>query len=341
MLNRFPHSRLWDVEKVAALADLALACINQEHPNVLERTDPKVKPSKIHPAFYGCYDWHSAVHNHWTLVRFLRLFPNAPQANDIITALRKNLSAKNIRAEAAYLEQNEGFERMYGWTWLLKLAQELINWDTKEASMLIQNLEPLIDVIRELYQEFLPEHDKPDRSGSHNNTAFGLTFALDFAQDTGEQELETLIKEQALGYYQDDKNIPAEQEPNKWDFLSPSLVEADLMSRILNSKEFTKWFEGFLPTIPNTLLEPAIVSDHNDPLIGHLNGLNLSRAWCLENIAAHLNTHNGNYDILLEAAKRNGQAGLAHVFSGNYKSGGHWLASFALYYLSHQITLKD
>jgi hypothetical protein len=343
MSNEVSPLKLLTSTKAASFAEQALSGIRREYPNVLERSlAPGQTPRQIHPAFYGCFDWHSAVHNHWLLVQLLRLFPALPQANAIRAALSLNLTAENLLAEAAYFNQPEqaGFERMYGWAWLLKLAEELSGWQDQWGQQWLANLNPLVETILNLYKEFLPRHTTPNREGTHHNTAFGLAFALDYARNCGEgeKELEKLVVERSLRYFREDHAYPAELEPGKSDFLSPALIEADLMSRVLANSQFREWFKRFLPGLveggAKHLLYPVLIEEHNDPWRGHLDGLNLSRGWCLRRIASQLEESDPSRQLLLEGAERNGAEGLAQVFSGDYLSGGHWLASFALYYLT-------
>jgi len=298
-------------------------------------------PRSLHPAFYGCFDWHSAVHGHWMLIRLLKLFPDLPEAQTIRKAIDENLTAENIQTEVAYLHQpsRKSFERMYGWAWLLKLAEELHRWDAPDGKRWSRNVEPLAQAIAARYREFLPRQTYPIRTGVHPNTAFGLAFGLDYAREVGDQQLEQLIVERSRTYYLKDVGCPAGWEPGGEDFFSPCLLEADLMRRVLKPGEFSDWFHRFLPTLakaePESLLEPAVVGDRSDPKIVHLDGLNLSRAWCMQGIASALPESDPVRKILLASTEQHAQDALAHVASGDYV-GEHWLASFAVYLLSFQ-----
>ena len=324
-------------------ASLALKCIHREFPNKLDHVmnDEKevLSPQILHPAFYGCYDWHSAVHGHWMLVRLLKLFPNLAQAQTIRKAIDENLSAKNIQTEVAYLHQpsRKSFERMYGWAWLLKLAEELHRWDDPDGKRWSENIEPLAQAIAARYKDFLPRQTYPIRTGVHPNTAFGLAFGRDYARAAGDNELEQLIIERSRSYYLKDIACPAEWEPGGEDFFSPCLLEADLMRRVLKPAKFAEWFHRFLPNLaeaePKSLLEPAVVGDRSDPKIVHLDGLNLSRAWCMKGIASALPENDPVRKILAESTNKHAEDALTHVASGDYV-GEHWLASFAVYLLS-------
>ncbi|MEJ2719753.1 MAG: DUF2891 domain-containing protein [bacterium] len=327
----------------SSFARLALGCIQREFPNkpdhVMNDSTEVLSPRSLHPAFYGCFDWHSAVHGHWMLVRLLELFPDLPEAAEIRAALDSNLSAANIAGEAAYFDQanRKSFERTYGWAWLLKLAEELQEWDDPDARRWSANLAPLAKIVAARYLDFLPRQTYPIRTGVHPNTAFGIAFALDYARAVNDTELTRLLEKRSIAYYLGDTNYPAGWEPGGEDFFSPCLLEADLMRRVLDTAEFATWFEGFLPELkegkPASLLTPAVVADRTDPKIVHLDGLNLSRAWCMLGIASALPVDSQARSVLLRSAAAHAEDALGHVASGNYE-GEHWLASFAVYMLS-------
>jgi DUF2891 family protein len=324
-------------------ARLALKCVAREYPNKPEHVVNDARdvqsPKALHPAFYGCYDWHSSVHGHWMLVRLLRLFPNLPEAGDIRNAIGANLSKENIQVETAYLKQKnrQSFERTYGWAWLLKLAEELSLSDTAEAKSWSRNLQPVADALVSSYILFLPKQTYPIRTGVHPNTAFGLAFAYDYAKTVGNEKLASLIAERSRNYFAKDANYPGAWEPGGEDFFSAALMEADLMRRVMGAAEFRRWFHRFLPQlaagVPKTLLHPAIVTDRSDPKLVHLDGLNLSRAWCMRSIARALPAKDPARKALANSARLHAGDALAHVASGDY-AGEHWLASFAVYLLT-------
>jgi Protein of unknown function (DUF2891) len=330
-------------EQASSFARLALKGIQKEYPSkpadVLNGDADIKQPLLMHPAFYGSYDWHSSVHGHWMLVRLLRLFPDLPERDQVRAALGRHLTAKNIQSEVEYFAQpnRQSFERTYGWAWLLKLAEELHAWDDPEAKSWAANLRPLTDKIVALYIAFLPKQTYPIRSGVHPNTAFALAFALDYARAVGHAPLRQVVEQRSRDYYSKDAGIPAAWEPDGADFFSPSLMEADLMRRVLPADEFGAWFHRFLPDLakgaPERLLTPATVTDRTDPQLVHLDGLNLSRAWCMRSIAVALPRGDPARKVLAESAARHADAGLRHVASGDY-AGEHWLASFAVYLLS-------
>ena len=331
-------------EKQAShFAALALKCVNREFPNkpehVINNATEVKNPKALHPAFYGCYDWHSSVHGHWMLVRLLKSFPNLSEAAQIRSALNANLTAENIEAEVTYIKQpnRQSFERTYGWAWTLKLAEELRSWNDPDGNNWSKNMQPLADVLAQSYRTFLPKQTYPIRTGVHPNTAFGLAFALDYAKAAGDRDLEALLNERSRAYFANDTNYPGAWEPSGEDFFSPALMEADLMRRVMEPREFAAWFDRFLPEVakggPASLLQPAIVTDRTDPKLVHLDGLNLSRAWCMRSIAAALPTNDPARKVLSLSAERHASAALAHVASGDY-AGEHWLASFAVYLLA-------
>ena len=339
-------------------AALALGSVQREYPNkldhVLSDASQVGSPRELHPAFYGCYDWHSAVHGHWLLVRLLRMHPGALPESDIRAALEENLTVENLRVEDEYLRDpgRPSFERPYGWAWLLKLHEELYHWDDPDASRWFDALSPLAATVVEKYLTFFPKQKYPIRVGTHFNTAFGLSFAWDYAEalwggvrkkalDIASMQqaglLKQLVSERARTYFAGDRDVPAQWEPSGDDFLSPSLVEADLMRRVLDAEEFARWFESFLPGLaegrPASLLAPADVTDRSDPKIVHLDGLNLSRAWCMRAVARALPEGSPLRELLGRAAALHAEATLPHVASGDY-AGEHWLATFAVYMLS-------
>lgn len=332
-----------DLAAASSFAGLALHGITREYPNKLDHVmngeEDVLSPSALHPVFFGSFDWHSCVHGHWLLVRLLKRFPDLPEAAEIRNTLNGLITEGNVAAELAYLKQpsRASFERTYGWAWLLKLAEELHGWDDEDGRRWSANLQPLADAFVQMYMDFLPKQDYPIRRGVHPNTAFGIAFALDYARATGNRSLEDLLVERAETYFGGDRDYPAQWEPDGDDFLSRSLIEADLMRRILDADSFQAWFHDFLPGLaggePASLMDPAEVSDRADPKIVHLDGLNLSRAWCMRLIAQALPEEDPVRSILLDSGARHAEATLPHIASGNYE-GEHWLATFAVYMLT-------
>jgi hypothetical protein len=273
------------------------------------------------------------------LVRLLRLFPELPEKQQIRAVLAMHLTAKNLQAEADYFSQpnHHSFERTYGWAWLLKLAEELHGWDDPDGRQWSRNLRPLTDVIVTHCLDFLPKQTYPIRSGIHPNTAFVLCFAFDYAKAVGDKSLADLIEERSRFYFANDAGVPAAWEPSGADFFSPSLMEADLMRRVLPRAKYYVWLRRFLPDLahgePKVLFTPAKVTDRRDLQLVHLDGLNLSRAWCMWSIAEVLPKGDAARLVLADSAAKHAEAALRHVASGSY-AGEHWLASFAVYPLS-------
>jgi len=326
-----------NLQKANKLAELPLHCINTEYPNKLSQTlggDEDLKsPTQLHPAFYGCFDWHSSVHGHWSLVSLLKQFPNINNADAIKQKLLQNISKENIEAEVAYFygKHNKSYERTYGWTWLLKLAEELHTWDDATARVLEINLQPLTNIIVQKYIEFLPKLNYPLRNGTHTNTAFGLSFAYDYAETVNNETLKTAIKDRATYFYTNDKNCPMSWEPSGSDFLSPCLEEAALMKRLLATEDYKSWLDAFLPQLKdkNFTLEVGIVSDRTDGHLVHLDGVNFSRAWSLNKISDGL----PEYNHLTHIANQHINYSLPSLVGDSYE-GGHWLGSFAIYALN-------
>lgn len=316
------------------LATLPLKCLQQEYPNklgqlLIDSTEIQ-SPKKLHPTFYGCFDWHSSVHGHWSLVYLLKRYPNLANKEQIIQKLKTNLSKENIQVEIDYLNKKheKSFERTYGWNWLLKLQLELETSNEPFAAELAQNLKPLSNIIIERYIEFLPKLLYPVRVGTHSNTAFGLTNAWDYAVFSKNEVLQKSIKENAIRLFQKDENCPFNWEPSGTDFLSPCMEEMALMQRILPKNEFLTWLKKFAPNLfkKDYKWEVARVSDRTDGHLVHLDGLNFSRAWNMYHL---LNQYPNEFKHLKTLADYHLNFSLPSVVDGNYE-GEHWLASFAL-----------
>jgi hypothetical protein len=330
----------FDAHAAERFAKLALACVEKEYPNkishVLNSDTDVAPPRKLTPAFYGCYDWHSSVHGHWLPVRLIRTFPDASFAAPARDALRKSLTAENLKQEAAYLRGagRASFERPYGLAWLLQLCGELREWDDEQAREMSANLRPLEEAAVERLKTWLPKLSHPVRIGEHDQTAFGLGLMLDYARVTGNEAFAKLATDSARKFFLADKNCPLAYEPSGEDFLSPSLGEADVMRRVLSPAEFATWLTAFMPQIPTTRnadwLPVTVSPDRSDPKLAHLDGLNLSRAWMLEGIMSALPADDTRRPTLAAAAEAHRRAGLAAV-TGEHYEGGHWLGSFAVY----------
>jgi len=330
----------FDTAAAERFANLALACVHKEYPNKISHSlnsDADVAPPrKLTPAFYGCYDWHSSVHGHWLLARLARTFPSAAFASSAREALRQSLTADNIAQETVYLsaEGRASFERPYGLAWLLQLVAELREWDDPEAREMAANLRPLEQAALGRLNDWLPKLSYPVRIGEHAQTAFALGLMLDYAQATGDTRFAELLTSKARQFYLGDKDCPLLYEPSGEDFLSPCLGEADVMRRVLPRGEFARWLRTFLPQISparrGAWLAPVVSPDPSDPKLAHLDGLNLSRAWMLEGIAAGLPKGDKRLPVIMAAAEAHRRAGLAAV-TGKHYEGGHWLGSFAVY----------
>ena len=359
----------------ARFADIALGHVGREYPNkldhVLDGPADARTPRELHPIFYGSFDWHSCVHGYWMLATLLRLFPDGEAAPRIAALFDEVFTPEKVEGELAYLQSpsSRGFERPYGWAWLLALQQALFALETDRSSRRTPRprsqgsggegeaedslsdaepydlgpgirgdgrkegwstaMRPLAEAFADRFKAFLPKADYPVRSGSHANTAFALHLAFGYAQAFEDDELAAAIRARAALWYGEDRTAPA-WEPSGDDFLSPTLVEAQLMAAVSEPAAFKAWFEAFLPNLverrPSTLFEPVRVSDRSDGKIAHLDGLNLSRGWAWRELAGRLEPPAAA--VARAAAERHIEASLPHV-AGDYM-GEHWLATYAV-----------
>ena len=322
-------------------ATLALTCVHKEYPNKIAHVlsgDVDVQPPRsLTPAFYGCYDWHSAVHAHWLLARIARRFPGSETANAARAALAVSLTPENIGPEVDYMrgQGRTSFERPYGLAWLLALAAELRNWNDPQARTWVAALSPLEAEAAARIASWLPKLHYPIRIGEHSQTAFAFGLIHDWARIAGNSSMLALLESRGRDYYLGDRDCPLAYEPSGEDFLSPCLAEADFVRRILPATEYAAWLTGFLPRIPRSAsadwLAPGVVTDRSDPKLAHIDGLNLSRAWMLEGIAARLPKGDRRVAALAAAARAHAAAALPAV-TGEHYEGGHWLGTFATYY---------
>ena len=329
-----------DSQTAGRFAELALACVHLPYPthisHSLEGVDDVRPPRELTPAFFGCYDWHSSVHAHWLLARTARLYPAAPFAAGARAALDATLTPQNIAGEVAYLSAKgrASFERPYGLAWLLQLSAELRAWDDPQAQRWAATLAPLEHEALIRIESWLPALRYPVRIGEHDQTAFAFGLMLDWAGVSGDEAFRRLIAAKARQFYLHDRACPLAYEPSGEDFLSPCLGEADLMSRVLDQGGFARWLSAFLPEVHRAAgvswLPPAIVTDRSDPKLAHIDGLNLSRAWMLEKIAAALPVSDPRIKTLEKAALAHREAALPAV-TGEHYEGGHWLGTFAIY----------
>jgi hypothetical protein len=328
---------LLDYKTANDLSQVPLDCIHQEYPNKLNQvlTDSShlQSPQELHPVFYGCFDWHSSVHGHWLLARMMNKFPDTDLSKKIVKLFDEQLQVPKVQKELAYFQPalNKSFERTYGWAWILQLYTELHESPLNAEHKWTDNLQSLINEIVGSYKAFLPKLVYPIRVGEHNNTAFGLSLALDYARVVGDKEFENAIISRSKHFYMDDKACPVGWEPSGFDFISPCLQEAELMSKVLESKEFINWMKDFLPQVfeKDFALEPGQVIDRTDGKLVHLDGLNFSRAWCLYGIASKLPKQSSQ---LISIGDQHLKASMDQVIGSNYM-GSHWLASFLVYAL--------
>lgn len=331
----FIFSQNLELKNANKLIALPLKCLEKEYPNklnqMLKDNTELQGPKALHPTFYGCFDWHSSVHGHWSMVFLLNNFDNLDAQETAISKLETTITVENIQQELVYFNKphEKSFERMYGWNWLLKLQLELDKSKHARLQKLAPILKPLSDNIVEKYIAFLPKLVYPIRVGTHTNSAFGLKFAWDYALATKNTNFQEVIKSNALRMYAQDKNCPLSWEPSGYDFLSACMEELDLMHRILPKNEFLAWAKKFSPEIfkPTFNWEVAKVSDRTDGHLVHLDGLNFSRAWVFYSIAKK---YPKEFKHLTKLANTHLNHSLPSIFDNNYE-GEHWLASFVLY----------
>jgi hypothetical protein len=338
--GRAQDREVFDAAAVERFATLALECLHKDYPNkiahVLNSDADAKPPCELTPVFCGCFDWHSAVHGHWLLVRLCRTYPDAPFVEQARAALAESFVPAKVAMEVEYLngEGRNTFERPYGLAWLLQLCAELHEWDDPQARQWAATLGPLEHLAAERFKAWLPKLSHPIRTGEHSQTAFAMGLVFDWACDRGDQEMATLVAQRARDYYLNDEGARLAFEPSGEDFLSPLLAEADLMRRVLYPAEFAAWLGRFLPELSpggsSERLQPAAVTDRADGKLVHLDGLNLSRAWMLEGIVAGLPPNDPRLAGLRAAAREHRRAGLEAIAEQHYV-GGHWLGSFATY----------
>ncbi|MDJ0762894.1 MAG: DUF2891 domain-containing protein [Myxococcota bacterium] len=332
-----------DEKRATEFAGLSLACVDREYPNKPSHVadgDHTVKPPReLHPAFFGCFDWHSAVHGHWAMVRLLKLFPNIAVGEEIRSALNRHLTTEYIALELAYFKQehHDLFERPYGWGWLLRLKAELDTFEDPDAKKWARSLSPLAHHIVGLTKAYLEKLSVPVRAGTHHSTAFALTHIYDYAISAGDAHLKEVIAKRALTFYGKDTDCPTAYEPSGEDFISPCLVEADLMRRVMDRSAFSNWLDDFLPAADapefEPLLRPVAVKDRRDPKIGHLIGLFFQRAAAFNGIAGALGPGDPRGEGFRKVAAIHRNAGLKQMIDSGY-GGSHWLATFAVYLLT-------
>ena len=335
-----PAAPVLDADAVTYLARLALDCAHREYPNKISHvmsSDADVRPPReLTPAFFGCYDWHSAVHGHWLLARVADHYPELTVAAEARAVLALSFTEQNIAVEVAYLrgEGRESFERPYGLAWLLQLVAEMRASKDPQVQRWAAIVAPLESEAVLRLETWLPKLAYPIRIGEHAQTAFAFSLVWDWARETGDLGMQRLLRNKADEFYLRDRSCPLAYEPSGQDFLSPCLAEADFMRRVLPPDSFDRWLSVFLRKIPlngsTKWLPPAVVTDRSDPKLAHLDGLNLSRAWMLEGIAAGLPPADRRIRALRATALEHRTASWSAVTSGHYV-GSHWLGTFALY----------
>lgn len=339
--DRAEDSRVVRLDEELARRIIALPthCLEVEYPNklgqVLGSEEDLKSPKALRPIFYGCFDWHSSVHGYWSIMELLRQYPSLDTAGIVRDLLNRHITPENVAVEMAFFndKNNTSFERTYGWAWLFKLQESLTLWQDPDAQRWKAALQPLADLLVERYKEYLPKLVYPIRAGQHDNSAFGLSLSLDYARTVGDKSFEAAIVEHGQRLFAKDEHCDLAYEPSGYDFLSPCLEEAYLMSKILTKADFREWLLQFMPQLfdDKFILEPAVVKDRTDGKLVHLDGLNYSRAACLYGISAKL----PELKHLKSIADHHIAFALPHLSTQDDYMGSHWLGTFALYALSH------
>ena len=324
-------------EVCAQCAELALAGVPRAYPYhltlVLSEAEGLGLPAQVHPVFHGCFDWHSAVHSHWMLVRSCRLLGESDPGPRCRALLECQFDEESLRREAAHLRSHPLFERPYGLAWVLALSHELAMLGGDDGRSWQKRIRPLVDAASENLTSWLVKLGSPMRTGTHNQTAFALSLIHDWACATDRPEAADLCAQKAVDFFGEDRDYPIHLEPGGEDFLSPSLASASLMSRLMEPTFFSAWLDRVLPTLAtNQSLHPVEPADRTDGRLTHLDGLNLSRAWMLHDIAGNLPEDDSRRASLRATADRHLAPGLASLRECGYE-GGHWLGSFAGYLL--------
>jgi hypothetical protein len=353
-----------DRELASKLARLPLECLEREYPNkpgnVIESDAQVLPPRKLSPAFFGCFDWHSSVHGHWTLVRLLRVQsgegspawgggtpkgrgapkgPDLPEAGAARALLDRHLAPAPLAAELEYVRapRNRTFERPYGWGWLLRLAAEAHELGGESGRRWSAALAPLASFLGRAFEDYLSRLATPVRDGTHVNTAYAMIHALDYARAVDDRALATLLERRARELFAADRECPVQYEPSGEDFISPCLVEADLLRRVLPARALVAWLDAFLPAVGSERFKrfavPPEVRDPKDYRIGHLIGLGLQRAASLEGIAGALPDGDPRRVEYRRVAAEHERAALRQLDAAGY-GGAHWLASFIVYRLT-------
>jgi hypothetical protein len=313
---------------------LSLHCVDQEEPHWDEGQGSAPHAVKArHPAFYGCFDWHSAAHGHWAMLRAADVVPDLPEKDEVVRTLSRHLTAANLRGELAFLEKNPGFEEPYGWGWMLRLGEELRRSTLPEARGWVKAVGPLERFLVRRMERYLAALREPNRVGMHDNTAFAMVHAWDYAREAGNEGFRKYLEKRARELYLPDHDCPLASEPGPTDFLSPCFEEADLMRRVLAPEEFRAWYSAFLPDVKPGQLEPVAPSDPTDYYQVHLVGLMYSKSSAMSGVAAQLEPGDPRRTVLLDSVQAQIDTAGRLMFGSGY-GGTHWLASFAIYYYS-------
>lgn len=333
-----------DRETARSFARVAMDNVLRRYPykvdHMMAGAGDVAEPATWHPVFCGSYDWHSSVHMHWLLVRLLALFPDLEETPRIRETLDAQLRPQGIAVELDYFHRpgSRTFERPYGWGWMLKLQAELLALSQHDAQAAgwAAACAPLASHLARQLAEFLDAADFPVRTGTHFNSAFALVMALAYARTQQDPALRRAIVRRAHRWFAHDRKYPARYEPGGDEFLSGGMTEAVLMHAVMDGSAFAEWWELFVPAQVELAnwLTPVEVGNRSDPKTSHLDGLNLSRAWCWRLLEPAL--PGPLRPLAVRAWSDHIDASLPQAVEGQYVS-THWLASFAVLALAEPV----
>ena len=346
LVNTLPDGRyILNDEGASYFAKLSLDCVSKSEPHyfykAIQEEGDTIGPKDLWPSFYGCYDWHSGVHNHWCMIKILKKYPNIPEAGELRKRLNESFTSEHIQSELIYVSSHENglFEFPYGQAWILKVADELATWEDPDAKIWLQNLSPLSSYIAAVNGIVWKSVNRVALSGSHDSPAMALSFAYDYSISFHDDKLKKVVADAALKYYNKIQNVPIADEPFKYDFMSASLLVADLMRKYKTPEKFVKWSQKYCPDlfIANRVNIPLQIkkSEKHDGYESHWDGYHLNRIWCLNGMLKTL--PEGTLD---EATKKEWTKSMNEMWDyaqqsigvGNYDI-DHWLSTFSVFAL--------
>ena len=337
--------RPFDMTTALQLSSMPLSCMDNPHPRpnavpyLWDATYTPVPDHETTRAFYGCYDWHSAVNSAWTLVRILKTFPTLPTAPAIRQKLNDHFGATNIAGDLEFMKTAGTFELPYGYAWLLRLQYELRSWNDPEAQKWATNMQPMATWMSQRMITYLNGLQQPVRTGVHPNTAMAMDNALGYARNF-DPALDSAIRQSADRLFKRDIRCNTAVEPGPSDFASPCLMEAAIMGQLLPTSEFLPWLDAFLPPLyseefrpltkglgPEFVKNPASVAARS-----HIVGLAFVRATSMGELASVLPPNDARVPVLRRLAAIQAANSFPLMGAVGY-DGSHYYASWATTYL--------